>query len=333
MRVQTEIPTIVEYGTVYMKIVTVLGFGLFGQLTLERLLQSTGRTIFPMMTQLMGAVLNIIFDPLLIFGIGPFPKLGVAGAAFATVLGQWVAMILAIIFNYKYNHDIRLDVREMCPRGTLIKEIYKISIPSMLMMSIGSVMTFGINKILLGFTSTAIAVFGAYFKIQSVVFMPLFGMNNAMIPIVGYNFGAGRKDRIRKAYKIGCMYGCIFMWIGFAIMQILPAQLLGFFNASENMLEIGIPAFRIISIIFLVAGISVISGAVFQATGKSMYSLIVSFIRQLAVTLPAAYLLSLTGKLNYVWFCLPIAEVFGFTVTVILMVRLMRRLDNMMQHI
>ena len=333
MRVQTEIPTIVAYGTVYMKIVTVLGFGLFGQLTLERLLQSTGRTIFPMMTQLMGAVLNIIFDPLLIFGIGPFPKLGVAGAAFATVLGQWVAMILAIIFNYKYNHDIRLDVREMRPRGTLIKEIYKISIPSMLMMSIGSVMTFGINKILLGFTSTAIAVFGAYFKIQSVVFMPLFGMNNAMIPIVGYNFGAGRKDRIQKAYKIGCMYGCIFMWIGFAIMQILPAQLLGFFNASENMLEIGIPAFRIISIIFLVAGISVISGAVFQATGKSMYSLIVSFIRQLVVTLPAAYLLSLTGKLNYVWFCLPIAEVFGFTVTVILMVRLMRRLDNMMQHI
>ena len=333
MRIQTDIPSIVEYGTVYMKIVTVLGLGLFGQVTLERLLQATGRTVFPMMTQLFGAILNIIFDPLLIFGIGPFPKLGVAGAAYATVLGQWVAMILAIIFNAMFNHDVKLDIRQMRPNGPIIKEIYKIGVPSILMISIGSIMTLGMNKILLGFTSTAVAVFGAYFKIQSIVFMPLFGMNNAMVPIIGYNFGAGSKERIKQAYKIGCIYGCIFMWIGLAVIQLFPVQLLGFFNASENMLEIGVPALRIISIIFVFAGISVISGSVFQATGKSMYSLIVSFIRQIIVLLPAAYLLARLGNLTYVWFSLPIAELVGFIVTVVLMIRLMRMLDDMMQKI
>lgn len=333
IRVQTDIPTIVEYGSVYMRIVTVLGLGLFGQVTMERLLQSTGRTVFPMMTQLFGAIINLIFDPLLIFGIGPFPKLGVAGAAYATVLGQWIAMILAVIFNFKYNHDVTLSVRQMRPKAAIIKEIYRIGIPSILMISIGSVMTICFNKILLGFTSTAIAVFGAYFKIQSIVFMPIFGMNNATIPIIGYNFGAGSKERIRKAYRIASMYATLFMIVGLAVMQIFPEQLLGFFSASDYMLEIGVPALRILSILFIFAGISIISSGMFQATGKSIYSLIISLIRQLVVLLPVAYLIARLGNLTLVWWSFPIAEAVGFVVTMFMRRRLMKRLDEMMKRI
>ena len=221
MLLQTDIESIVDYGTTYMTIVMALSIGMFGQMTIERLLQATGNTVFPMITQMSGAIINIIFDWLLIFGVGPFPELGVAGAAYATIFGQCVALVMGVIFNAKYNKEIRLSVRMMRPQGALIKEIYKIGIPSIIMVSIGSVMTFGMNKILMGFTSTATAVFGAYFKLQGMVFMPLFGMNSAVVPIVGYNYGAGNKKRIRQVYKIGCIYGCIFMWVGFAAFQLI----------------------------------------------------------------------------------------------------------------
>lgn len=330
MLLQTDIESIVDYGTTYMTIVMALSIGMFGQMTIERLLQATGNTVFPMITQMSGAIINIIFDWLLIFGVGPFPELGVAGAAYATIFGQCVALILGVIFNAKYNKEIRLSVRMMRPQGTLIKEIYKIGIPSIIMVSIGSVMTFGMNKILMGFTSTATAVFGAYFKLQGMVFMPLFGMNSAVVPIVGYNYGAGNKKRIRQVYKIGCIYGCIFMWIGFAGFQLIPEQLLTFFNASENMMDIGVQALRISSIIFIFAGISVVSGGVFQGAGKSMYSMIVSFIRQLIVLLPAAFILSRFGNLTLVWFAIPLSEFVGFAVTLIMMRKLMKNLDAMM---
>ena len=330
MLLQTDIETIVDYGTTYMTIVMALSIGMFGQTMIERLLQSTGRTVFPMITQMAGAIINIIFDWLLIFGIGPFPELGVAGAAYATIFGQCVAMVLGVIFNGKYNKEIRLSIRMMRPRGAHIKEIYRIGIPSIIMVSIGSVMTFGMNKILMGFTSTATAVFGAYFKLQGLVFMPLFGMNSAVIPIVGYNYGAGNKQRIRQAYRIGCIYGCIFMWVGFAAFQLIPEQLLTFFNASENMMDIGVQALRIASIIFLFAGVSVVSGGVFQGAGKSMYSMVVSFIRQLIVLLPAAFILSRFGNLTLVWFAIPLSEFVGFAVTLIMMRRLMKNLDAMM---
>lgn len=330
MLLQTDIESIVDYGTTYMTIVMALSIGMFGQMTIERLLQATGNTVFPMITQMSGAIINIIFDWLLIFGVGPFPELGVAGAAYATIFGQCVALVMGVIFNAKYNKEIRLSVRMMRPQGALIKEIYKIGIPSIIMVSIGSVMTFGMNKILMDFTSTATAVFGAYFKLQGMVFMPLFGMNSAVVPIVGYNYGAGNKKRIRQVYKIGCIYGCIFMWVGFAAFQLIPKQLLTFFNASENMMDIGVQALRIASLIFIFAGISVVSGGVFQGAGKSMYSMIVSFIRQLIVLLPAAFILSRFGNLTLVWFAIPLSEFVGFAVTLILMRKLMKNLDAMM---
>ena len=322
---QTDIQSIVDYGTTYMTIVMALSIGMFGQVAIEKLLQSTGRTVFPMVTQMTGALINILFDWLLIFGIGPFPELGVAGAALATIFGQCVAMVLGVVFNARYNKEIRLSVRMILhPKFALIRDIYKIGIPSIIMISIGSVMTFGMNKILMAFSSTAVAVFGVYFKIESIIFMPVFGMNNAAIPIVGYNLGAGKQDRIRRVYRIGCIYATVFMAAGMVLFQAAPAGLLGFFNASDYMLEIGLPALRIISLLFIFAGISIMSSGLFQGTGKSIYSMIVSILRQLAVLLPAAFLLAKLENLTYVWFSLPIAEVVGFFVTLFYMRKLMK---------
>lgn len=333
LRAQTDIENIVSYGISYLRIICVLSFGMFGQVMMERLLQSTGRTVCTMGTQLLGAIINIIMDPILIFGIGPFPELGVAGAAYATVLGQIAAMILALIFNIKVNEEITLSFRLMKPDIQIIKQVYAIGIPSILMVSISSVMTFALNKILLQFTSTATAVFGAYFKLQSFVFMPLFGMNNAMVPIVGYNFGAGNKERILKTHKTAWAYSCIFMWGGFAIFQLVPDKLLQLFSASSNMMAIGIPALHWISLAFLVAGFSVVTISVFQALGKSIYSLFVSVARQLVVLVPLAYLMSLTGKLNLVWISIPIAEAAAAVMTFIIFINMRKRLDVMMEQI
>ena len=299
---------IVQMGTEYLKIVSMVSFGVYGEIAFERLLQSTGRTVLSMVVQLVGAVINIILDPILIFGRYGFPELGVAGAAWATVIGQIIAMIIAVILHFALNKEIRVKLRHFIPDFKLIGRIYVIGIPSILMVAIGSVMNFLLNKILSSFTTTAVAVFGAYFKLQSFVFMPVFGLNNGMVPILAYNYGALRMDRIKKTIKLAMLYAVAMMIIGFAVFQLFPDALLGFFDASEAMMEIGRPALRTLSFSFLTAGLSVVSSSVYQAFGKSLYSFIVSFARQLVILIPIAYLMSLTGKLDLVWTAFPIAE-------------------------
>ncbi|MDD6212589.1 MAG: MATE family efflux transporter [Clostridiales bacterium] len=324
MRAQTDIPEIVEAGTVYIQICTICSFGIFGQITAEKLLQSTGRTIYSMITQGLGAVTNIILDPILIFGYFGMPKMGVAGAAVATVAGQIFGMALGIVFNICCNKDIHLDIREIRPDRVYITRIYEVGIPSILMQSIGSVMTFCMNKILIGFTETATAVFGIYFKIQSFFFMPVFGLNNGMVPIVAYNYGARKKRRILQTFRLSAIYATGIMLIGLAVFQTIPGSLLKLFHASDFMLEIGVPALRIVSISYLFAGFCIVSSSMFQALGNSIYSLIVSVARQLLVLVPAAYFLSLTGELQLVWLAYPIAEIMSVSVCIFFLRKIIR---------
>ena len=301
-RVQTDIPEIIAYGKIYMFICTACSFGLFGQFCFERLLQATGRTVCTMITQTTGAVLNLIFDPILIFGWFGFPKMGIAGAAAATVFGQIAAMFFGFYYNQKKNKEIRLSVSAIRPQKATLQQIYAVAVPAILMQSIGSVMTFFMNKILLGFTSTAAAVFGVYFKLQSFIFMPVFGMNNGLIPIVAYNFGAGYRDRIVKVMKSSMAAAVVIMLAGLITAELIPEQLLLLFNASEQMLTIGVFALRVLSLCYIFAGVSIVASGLFQGLGKSVYSLVLSVIRQLVILIPAAYLLSLTGRLEAVWF-------------------------------
>lgn len=261
-----------------------------------------------MLTQGLGAITNIILDPILIFGLFGFPKMGIAGAALATVIGQILAMILAIYLNFTKNYEIKIKIKGFKPDLKTIKKIYSVGIPSIIMGSISSVMTFGMNKIIIVFTSTATAVFGIYFKIQSFVFMPVFGLNNGMVPIVSYNYGARNKDRIISTIKISIVYAVCMMLIGLCVLQIFPKQILNLFNASNELIIIGVPALKTISLSFIFAGFCVILGSVFQSLGNGVLSLIVSAFRQLVVLLPSAYLLSKTGNLNLVWFAFPISE-------------------------
>ena len=261
-----------------------------------------------MLTQGLGAITNIILDPILIFGLFGFPKMGIAGAALAIVIGQILAMILAIYLNFTKNHEIKIKIKGFKPDLKTIKKIYSVGIPSIIMGSISSVMTFGMNKIIIVFTSTATAVFGIYFKLQSFVFMPVFGLNNGMVPIVSYNYGARNKDRIIKTIKISIVYAVGMMLIGLCVLQIFPKQILNLFNASNELIIIGVPALKTISLSFIFAGFCVILGSVFQSLGNGVLSLIVSAFRQLVVLLPSAYLLSKTGNLNLVWFAFPISE-------------------------
>lgn len=261
-----------------------------------------------MLTQGLGAITNIILDPILIFGLFGFPKMGIAGAALATVIGQILAMILAIYLNFTKNHEIKIKIKGFKPDLKTIKKIYSVGIPSIIMGSISSVMTFGMNKIIIVFTSTATAVFGIYFKLQSFVFMPVFGLNNGMVPIVSYNYGARNKDRIISTIKISIVYAVGMMLIGLCVLQIFPKQILNLFNASNELIIIGVPALKTISLSFIFAGFCVILGSVFQSLGNGVLSLIVSAFRQLVVLLPSAYLLSKTGNLNLVWFAFPISE-------------------------
>ena len=291
--------------------------GLFGQVTMERLMQATGKTSLSMVTQLTGAIINIILDPLFILGIGPFPRMEAKGAAVATVIGQAVAFIVGIILNQKFNKEVRISFKGFRPDIKLITEIYKIGVPSIIMVGIGSFMTFCLNKILLGFSTTAAAVFGVYFKLQSFVFMPIFGLNNGVIPIVAFNYGARNKQRITQTLKFGCTIAVSIMACGTTLMWIMPETMLRLFKASEDMISIGVPALRIISIIFVFAGASISLGSSFQALGKSHFATIVSFCRQIIALLPAAYLLSKTGELNYVWFAFPIAEIVSLGVSLI----------------
>ena len=315
---------IVEYGTQYATICLGCSIGIFSQFCFERLLQSTGRTTLAMCTQLIGAVTNIILDPILIFGLCGFPRLEVAGAAAATVAGQILAAIIAVIMNLKKNPDIHIIPREIRWNGVIAKEIYRVGFPSIVMQSISSIMTFGMNKILISFTEAATAVFGAYFKLQSFVFMPVFGLNNGMVPIISYNYGAARMDRVKKAVKLTIATAICIMLCGLAAFQLIPSTLLSFFNASPEMLEIGGTALRIISLHFPLAGFAIIAGSVCQAIGNPFYSLIVSVCRQLLVLLPVAWLLAQTGRLGLVWLAFLAAEIVSVTLSAIFLRRTMK---------
>lgn len=321
---QTSEPVIVRYGTQYMQIVTIISCGIFMQITLERLLQATGKTFYTMIMQGTGAIINIIMDPILIFGLFGFPRLEVAGAALATVFGQIVAVILGVFYNCKYNQEININMRHFRPNGRIIGEIYKVGVPSIIMQSIGSVMVFGFNKILLMFNTTATAVFGVYFKLQSFIFMPVFGLNNGMIPIVAYNYGARNRKRVLETLKLSVVISVCIMIVGLGIFQFFPQTLLAFFDASEKMIEIGVPALRTISLSFILAGFGIIISSSFQALGNGVYSLIISVARQLVVLLPAAYILANSFGLTAVWYSFPIAELMSAFLCFLLFKRINR---------
>lgn len=323
---QTQDAEIIEYGKQYLTIVCCLSFGMYTQFVFERLLQSTGKTFFTMITQGTGAIINIILDPILIFGLFGMPRMGVAGAAVATVIGQIVAGIIAIIINEKKNTEIKLHFKGFKPDGVIIGHIYMVGIPSIIMQAIGSLMTYGMNRILMVFSSTAAAVFGVYFKLQSFIFMPVFGLNNGMVPIIAYNFGAAKKDRLVKTIKLSILYAEAIMAVGFLIFQFFPLQLFAMFDASETMLSIGVPALRIISISFLLAGFAIICSSVFQALGNGIYSMLISIARQLVVLLPVAYLLSRLGNVNYVWWAFPAAELISLTMSVIFLILINKKI-------
>lgn len=322
---QTSDPEILEFGVQYMTICCVMSFGMFAQFIFERLLTSTGRTLLTMITQSTGAIINIILDPILIFGLLGAPKMGVSGAALATVIGQIAAGIFSCILNIKKNSDIEISFKGFKPDRELISEIYRIGVPSIIMQAIGSAMNYIMNKILIGFTSTAVAVFGVYFKMQSFIFMPVFGLNNGMIPIIAYNYGARHRDRMMKTWKLSWLYATAIMVLGTLAYEIIPEYMLRLFDASETMMNIGITAFRIIGIHFPVAAFCIVTGSMFQALGKSMYSMITSIMRQVVILIPAAWLLSLLGQVDYVWWAFPIAEIMSAVTTLFFFSRIYKR--------
>lgn len=305
------------YSMDYLSVICVCSVGVFVQVVCERLLQATGKSVLSMVVQLSGAIVNLILDPILIFGLGSIPAMGVKGAAIATVVGQCIAGAVGIVLNLTCNREITLRVRSFIPNFRLLREMLVIGIPSVCMQAIGSVMTFSMNKILISFSVEAMNVFGIYFKLQSFVFMPIFGLTNGMIPIVAYNYGADRRDRVMATVKLSAATAIGYMLLGCLAFQLLPETLLGFFNASEEMLAVGVPALRTISLSFVLAGLSIICSASCQAFGKSVYSLFVSIGRQLVVLIPAAYLLSLSGEVNAIWFAFPISELMSVALSVI----------------
>ena len=310
---------ILELGVEYLSIVMIFSFGIFSQFIFERLLQATGRTLYTMMSQTTGAIINIILDPILIFGLCGMPKLGISGAAVATVIGQIIAGIEAFIWNKWKNHDVRINFRGFRPDGGIIANIYKIGVPSIIMQSIGSVMTTGMNLILMGISATAAAVFGVYFKLQSFFFMPVFGLNNGLIPILSFNFGAKNKKRMVNTLKYGYILAFIFTFLGFICFELFPRELFMMFDASDYMLEIGMPALRVIGVHYLIAWFCIVTGTLFQSVGKATYSLYVSVARQLVVLLPVAYILAQIGGLGLIWWCFPIAEIMSLIISVVCM--------------
>ena len=323
-RGQTADAEIIALGKDYLSICCIFSVGLFAQLIFERLLQATGRTVLSMISQCAGALINIIFDPILIFGVSwlGIPAMGVTGAAIATVFGQIVGGIVAIVLNVRRNRELDFRFRGFRPDGKLCGSILFIGIPSAIMGAIGSFMTYGVNKILFAFEEvgkTAAAVFGVYFKLQSFVFLPVFGLNNGMVPIVSYNYGAKRPDRITQTIRLSAIYAVAIMAAGVAVVQLIPDKLLLLFDASEQMLTIGVPALRIISTCFVFAGFSIVCSSVFQALGNSIFSMIMSITRQLAVLLPAAYILAHAFGLHAVWYAFPIAEFASLALSIIML--------------
>lgn len=325
MNVQTSDTTICHYGIQYMMIITGCSIFVFMQVLMERLLQSTGRSFYSMLSQGLGAIINIILDPIFIFGLFGFPRLEVIGAAFATVIGQTCAMLLGLYLNIRKNPEININMRHFRPNVMIIKKIYAVGVPSIIVQAIGSVMTFGMNKILLMFTPTATAVFGVYFRLQSFIFMPVFGLNNGMVPIVAFNYGAQNAKRMMSTIKLSIAAAVSIMLVGLAIFQFCPAQLLHIFNASPEMLEIGVPALRIISLSFLFAGFCIVVGSVFQALGNGIYSLITSVCRQLLAILPIAFAFAKIWGLSAVWWSIPLAEIVSVLLSAILFRRIYRK--------
>lgn len=313
---------IMTMGVDYLSTVMIFSFGIFTQVFFERLLTSTGCTIFSMTSQLSGAVTNIILDPILIFGMFGAPKMGVTGAAVATVIGQCVAGLVAGTCNHKFNHEVRFQFKGFKPDFKIIGTIYAVGIPSIIMQSIGSVMTYCMNRILIEFSSTATAVFGVYFKLQSFFFMPVFGLNNGITPIIAYNYGARQRKRMVKTIKVSLATAFCLTFIGFVLFESIPQALLGLFNASDDMLKIGVPALRTIGVHYLIAWFCIIAGTVFQALGKAVFSMVVSIMRQLVVLVPAAYLLAKFGGLHMVWWSFPIAEVMSFIVSLTFLIKI-----------
>ncbi|MBR5536625.1 MAG: MATE family efflux transporter [Clostridia bacterium] len=318
IRSQSDSAAIVADGITYLKICIGICPFCFAAIYFERLLQATGKTKLSMISQMTGAIVNIVFDPICIFLL----DWGVAGAAAATVFGQFCSAMVGLFLHLKYNKEIHLSLRGFRPHGHVIGSILGVGVPSIIMASIGSVMTYSMNRILNGFTSTAVAVFGVYFKLQSFIFMPVFGLNNAIVPIIAYNYGARRPDRMKNTIKLACAVAMAIMFAGFLTLQLFPHVLLGMFDASADMLAIGIPALRTISIAFLAAGVCIIIGSSFQALGKGVYSMVVSIARQLVVLVPVAWLLSKTGSLRAVWWSYPIAEIMGVACTAIFFLHL-----------
>ena len=306
---QTSDDAIALQGIRYLSVCCIFSLGLFTQTMGEKLLAATGRTQLSMISQLVGAVVNIILDPIFIFGYCGEALSGTTGAAVATVIGQFCGAGMTLYFNTRKNPDIQLDFKGFRPSAKAIGRIYTVGLPSIAMQCVGSLMTFGMNLILMAFSSTAVAVFGVYFKLQSFVFMPIFGLNNGMVPIISYNYGARRPERVRKTIRLAVCYAEGIMVLGFCIFEFFPGQVLGLFSASQAMLTIGIPAMRIICLHFLLAGTSIVLSSVFQALGNGLFSLIVSVCRQLFVLLPAAWLLARTGSVNNVWWAFLIAEI------------------------
>lgn len=319
LKTQTSNLEIIEQGAQYLKICMTISFGLFGGIVFDRLLQSTGRTIFSMISQISGAITNIVLDPILIFGLCGFPKMGIKGAALATVIGQIFGAVISVILNIKINKEIKFKIKGFRPNSKIIFDIYKVGVPSILLGSIGSVLTYFINLILGTFSTAAIAVYGVYFKLQSFIFMPVFGLNNGIVPIVAYNYGAKNKERIVKSIKLCALVAFAIMTFGTLIFEFFPVPLLNLFTPNEEMLKIGVPALRIIAICFPLAAIGISFTSVFQAFGRGVLSMTISLVRQIFALLPSFWLLSLTGNVNNIWWAFVIAEFFSLVTCVIAM--------------
>ena len=322
-RLFTDDPQLIEMGVDYLEICMVFGLGVFIQIGCERILQSMGKTGLSMVTQLVGAVVNIILDPLMIFGIGPFPEMGVAGAAYATVIGQWVGMLMALALVFFKEHEVKISFKNFRLCGETVREIYRVGIPSIVMQSIGSIMIVGLNGILAA-SEASVTVLGVYYKLQSFVFMPCFGLNQGVMPIIGYNYGARNRKRVYSALKRGIIIGVIIMTLGTLAMWIIPEQLISMFGGTEELMKIGVPAFRIISLCFIPAAAGIIFTTLFQAVGKGMRSLIMSFARQLVLILPIAFIFSRIWGIGAVWYAFPIAEIFSLTIAICFFINLVK---------
>lgn len=327
---QTGSQVIIDNATVYLRITQWLSIMPMTQSMFERLLQGTGKTNYILYVQASGAIFNCIMDPVLIFGLLGFPALGVKGAALATVFGQTLGCILGLIINKKKNKEVQLSIRKIRPHWQTMKDIYRIGIPSIILQAVGSVMNFCLNQILIGFSSTAVATFGVYFKLQSFVFMPIFGMNSGTVPIIAYNYGAGKKDRLEQAMKIGVRYGIGVMAIGTLIFWLFPRQLMGIFSPSDEMMAMGIVALHIMSLNFPFAGFCIMRGAAFQALGKSVYSMNISLVRQLGVIVPVAYIFAKIGGVDMLWWAFPIAEITGTCMSIMYSRRIRRNIIDKM---